>query len=92
MANRFLLTFFIAAGLNVSVVAFSFIYEYLSGLSFYAVEITAFLLLLLVAVFLAVISGIIASLIPINNKVVFVIAGIFPMLLFVWSYIMGFYL
>ena len=89
MANRFLLTFFIAAGLYVSVVAFSFIYEYLSGRHFMGAETVVYLLL--GAIVLAVISGIIASLISVKYKVVFVIAGILPVVLFVWNYVMDFY-
>jgi len=90
MVNRFLLTFFIAAGLNVSVVVFSFIYEHLSGRHFIGADLVVYLLL--GAIVLAVISGIIASLISVKYKVVFVIAGILPVVLFVWNYIMGFYL
>ena len=93
MANRFLLTFFIAGSLNISIIVFLFIYDYLQRgrMNSLIVDGVFLVYLLLAAIILAVISGGIASLIPTNNKVVFVIIGVLPILLFLWNYVMGFY-
>jgi len=90
MANRFKLTFLIAGSLYISIGIFLFIYEYLQASQLSKTvyfNVNFFFYLSLAAIFFAAISGGIASLIPTNNKVVFVVVGILPIFLSLWAFL-----